>query len=114
MARPDQWTRHKESLDMHLYHYLYSQGVLKRQNGRAPGVLTVNVVSCRDGLYLMIAAKQYVKVLAIEHGNNLLPLIAKHSFTTLRVLSVSVHAMSGDHQAIADQTAQFYFTQEQE
>ena len=99
---------------MHIYHYSYSEGVLKRQNGRAPGALTVSVIDCRDGLYMLLIAKRYVKALPIKQGDNLLPLIAQNSFTSLRILSVNIHAMSGDHQAIADQAAQFYFTQEQE
>jgi hypothetical protein len=99
---------------MHIYHYSYSEGVLKRQNGRVPGALTVNVVSCRDGLYMLLIAKRYVKALPIKQGDNLLPLISEHSFRTLRVVNVSIHAMSGDYQAIADQVAGLYFTQEQE
>jgi len=99
---------------MRLYHYLHSQGVLKRQNGRTPGALTVGIVDCRDGLYLLLFARRYAKAIPFDQGDNLLPLIAEHSFRTLRVVNVCVRFIAGDHQAVADQIAGFYFTQEQE
>jgi hypothetical protein len=99
---------------MRLYHYLHSQGILKRQNGRVPGALTVSVIDCRDGLYLLLFARRYAKAIPFGQGDNLLLLIAEHSFRTLRVVNASVHFMTGDHQTIADQVAGFYFNHSQE
>jgi len=94
-----------------VFHYS-NNGVVKRQDSRHQATLTVLVTSARDGLYLVMVAKGYAKGVPINVGEDILNHLAS-AFVHRRMKRAYVQLLTGDAQAIADQIAGLYYSQEE-